>query len=78
VQRGRVAGEIHRSIRIRDAMTPSEAWETYVGSDSTSEYDADSISEYVWNSPLCDGLDDDEREALAELLRRHIEESNNP
>jgi hypothetical protein len=60
-----------------DALTADQAWEKFVGSQSTSGFiDASGDpSEYVEHSPLCSGLSQAERESLAEKLAERIAQS---
>jgi len=61
-------------------MTPYEAWVKYVGEQSPGSFMmwadpgsvADAVREHMRFSALCAGLTLDEREAVADLLRRHI------
>ncbi len=56
------------------SLTPNEAWNTYVGSQPVSEFVANGgdVVVYAACAPSCEGLTDDEREAVAALLARHI------
>jgi len=55
-------------------VTPSEAWDVYVGTDSPRDWWLQDVYPYVATAPTCDDLDDDERAEVASLLLRHIEE----
>ena len=52
-----------------NALTPGQAWDIYVGSDSPTDYTAEDISRYVRESPLCKGLDEAARDALTAQLQ---------
>lgn len=55
-------------------ITPSEAWDTYVGDQSVSEFLANGGDprEYAAMSPTCEGLSERERALLSVLLRAKI------
>ena len=66
------------SNRIEN-MTPDEAWNGYVGSQSTREFVAfagraasKAVRDYTCDSPLCADLTDEERTTLASRLLDHI------
>jgi hypothetical protein len=63
-----------------DVMTPKEAWELYVGSQSPHEFaelsegDVDrAVRDYVCGCQTCEDLTALERAHVAHLLRQHIE-----
>jgi hypothetical protein len=60
------------------SLTPDQAWDGFVGSQSTSEFvDAGGEpAEYVEHSPTCAHLSQAERETLAEKLAEHISENS--
>lgn len=53
------------------AMTPNDAWETYVGSDSAADYTTDGLTTYVAEAPTCESLTEDGRAMLLEKLIAH-------
>jgi len=53
-------------------MTPSEAWEVFVGDESPMEWKPQDANLYVAGSPLCSDLDPFAREQVRELLFNHI------
>ena len=61
-----------------ERMTPNDAWETYVGSQSTAEFVAGESPEgaamqYVESAENCLGLNVAERSTLRHKLVQHIE-----
>ncbi len=54
------------------AMTPDDAWDTYVGSGSTITWCTADVSRHVAESPMCADLDDDARSELLEKLLKCI------
>ena len=63
-----------------DRLTPDQAWEGFVGSQSTTEFmrlspgmtPTQSCRQYVAESPVCADLTSDDRRRVAELLAAHI------
>jgi len=65
-------------------ITPNEAWDTFVGEQSTAEFLACSetsdpevaVREYADGHPFFVGLGEDEREEVFALLAEHIRRSS--
>lgn len=55
-----------------EALTPNQAWEGFIGSESPREWSVDDVAVYVNNSPVCEDLDRQDRDTLALLLVEHI------
>jgi len=62
-------------------MTPSNAWDTYMGDISPIEFaeqcqgahPADLIEDYVAESPMCADLDSEQRSDVASALRQYLD-----
>ena len=61
-------------------LTPSHAWDVYVGDQSVAEFlsrsaldAAAAVAAYVGEAPMCADLDDDERGEAAALLLAYID-----
>jgi len=63
-----------------DSLSPNQAWEAYVGSQSVREFVVfsdgpidEAVSKYVADSEPCEGLVGEEYDRVVELLTQHIE-----